>query len=717
MTGIKMIKKIIKKFFFHLAKIKQQFLLNEKIIFNELKIIIYARATNKRILSLNDLSTKKLFILKEKSKDSLSGINYYLIKQIPSSNADLIFYDKSVYNQISKVKVKPNFKGYSLFHFIFSRQLFYTLKSSEYYFHKIKYFKGYFLLILKKNTHTQNEYKTRRYIPFNFSRVDFLKYLKKEEYNSVLLRWFDDVENLGGLEEDLDILIDDNDISRFNNLCNSNIGIYPIDVYSVSGLSGSDFNGLPYFTKNLSLEILNNKILSKEGFYIPNSIDYLNSIVYHALYHKGVKSSIPFNSKSYAKEGDHNYKEIILKALTNNNMAIPEVDMNNLYKYLNKFSYNPSYDLLVKYSQLKKGQDPWLNSLIQFEHDRINKTYPFIEGICVFLIREKAFTTFFKIEIEKCLNKFGFEIVKEGEIENIANIAPNLRGGNWGKGPFKISGGLPVYFYIAYDPFVVVPGSSLKKKYPNLENTKIYSVKSAVRRVFRINNNYFNGLHSSDNYYEAIVYLEQILNNNKSQIHKLLELINKKKSIYTNPYEVLEHLTRNANRAKVELINYNNQKAVCKTYKMNKLDFLENEFWFLNCMSETEFVPKILEKGNNYIITEYFENAISLSSLNHIDVRLANQLKLFLEIIYNKNITILDLNPSNVLLHKNQLKFIDFEFAQPYKVRPPSLMDSYEMSYIPKDFEGEVPVGSEKIIDAYDFYWKDKIGKTKLFFF
>ena len=110
---------------------------------------------------------------------------------------------------------------------------------------------------------------------------------------------------------------------------------------------------------------------------------------------------------------------------------------------------------------------------------------------------------------------------------------------------------------------------------------------------------------------------------------------------------------------------------------------------------------------------EYFDDAVNLYNYKKITPRLILQLRKILFKIYNKNITILDINPSNVLVVNNKIKLIDFEFTNYYKVKPNSISESYELSFIPSGFEGDIPKGHKEIKDNYIFFWKSKLKLTK----
>ena len=90
-----------------------------------------------------------------------------------------------------------------------------------------------------------------------------------------------------------------------------------------------------------------------------------------------------------------------------------------------------------------------------------------------------------------------------------AIVARSVRGGNWGPGPWPLSGGPPVAALVAYDPQPVPPTRRQKKRFPYLGNARLL-VKEQIRDAF--NNDvsaerHCNVIHSSDNGREALDYL------------------------------------------------------------------------------------------------------------------------------------------------------------------------------------------------------------------
>mgnify|MGYP006211368535 CR=1 FL=1 len=65
------------------------------------------------------------------------------------------------------------------------------------------------------------------------------------------------------------------------------------DVYSVSGLRGSSYQGISYYPPHLAEGILERAVRHRSGAMVPSGRDHFYSLAFHALYHKGLRSGLP----------------------------------------------------------------------------------------------------------------------------------------------------------------------------------------------------------------------------------------------------------------------------------------------------------------------------------------------------------------------------------------------------------------------------------------
>ena len=658
-----------------------------------------------------------LIIVKEKPIDNNKYQSSRILfneHQIFESNAEIAFFKPKTFSISSLPVKKYDYIFISLIDFFRNfKSIFYYFIKSQYYIKSILFFPTFGLLCEKRNKHILGQ--ARNFIPFNYSKVDFLKKIKSIGVNSVVLRGFENIDKINTYKEDIDILIDSKGINKLKALLNNQIGFLPLDLYSDIGETQTSYNGLPYYPFRLAKQILENKESTKYGFYIPNKQQHLLSYIYHIVFHKSVKSGIKITDNVENDfKSKKNYLCIVEKLFEKNKVKLNKYTLEELFYFLKKNNWFPEYDLVLKLHHQK--QDLWYNHLFKFYRNDVLKSFQYTKGISVFFLREKACNEN-KIELfNKKISTFGFYNIDSFEINNKVqeSVNNNVRGGKWDIGPYEINAGYPKYCFILYDPFYTKPDEVFSKQYPHLENKKSAQVKLLLRNELNaVSKKSMNSIHSSDDFYEAIFYLHK-LGFSEMQIKKIIDSAITIQSSVETKYKVIKDYSRFAVRSKVELIEYKGNRAILKRYKSNKLEYLENEIWFLKNFQEHPLVPKFIYSDDNYLIIEYFENAKMLSdsdvnmSINHI-----LQLQSFFKLLYRKGVTLIDVNPTNLLLTKdNNLKIIDFEYAQKYIVKPKKIQEIYELSSFSIENVKKFPSGHEHIIDAYATFL---LKKTFLF--
>ena len=132
----------------------------------------------------------------------------------------------------------------------------------------------------------------RRFIPHQLGIGPFLQHVTGNGTKHAVLRWF---ENLPQLPpgEDIDLLVEDSRLDEVRTLLDSGPGIQPIDLYSVTGLPGSDFRSMPYYPPHLAEKLLTRTVSHRGLCSVPAANEHFLSLAYHALYHKGYASGIP----------------------------------------------------------------------------------------------------------------------------------------------------------------------------------------------------------------------------------------------------------------------------------------------------------------------------------------------------------------------------------------------------------------------------------------
>lgn len=346
---------------------------------------------------------------------------------------------------------------------------------------------------------------TRKYIPYELGIESFFKELKRRNVEYVILRWFEKLPEWPK-NEDIDMLIKDEDLKKILDLFNDKpIGI-PCDTYAVYGSKGSNFGKGPYYPSYLAKKILSKRVLKDNTYYIPNKECHFFSLVYHVVYHKGEKAGLPIDNKSskiYDKP-EHDYSKIISSMA--NELQLPiKTDLYSLHNYLKKTGWSPNIDTLRKLVQ--KNNSTFVNNLIPTSKESGN-----VKGdLIVFILREWVLDNKKKDEIIEFLKSSNINIleVKELNRKEQKKACKSIRGGNWDKGPYPISGGLPSIIVIAYDTNPSLVPDKKKGSHPYVVNGNVF-VKNEIRNQINkslLRNKRTNCIHSSDDELEAWEYI------------------------------------------------------------------------------------------------------------------------------------------------------------------------------------------------------------------
>lgn len=547
-------------------------------------------------------------------------------------------------------------------------------------------------LYITFNRKYQKEKATRHYLSPEMSLDNFFNRLNEKQLKYVILRWFDEIP-FENINEDIDLLVSDNDIEEIQGIMNERVGILPFDIYSCSGLSGSDFKNMAYYPPYLAEHIIGNRELWNGKYYIPNKKNHLLSLMYHAVYHKGEKSGIPVerNTEGLREATDHDYIEVLQKLAHENNIIVKEWTLKYLHSYLNEEGWAPATDTLRK---LGFGKDEWAIEVASQNNVHFEKK----GEVMVFVIRDWTVRRGLANYITDWLEKEGLNIVKEVILnpEERRNAAQKLRGGNWGKGPWPVSGGDPAAILVVYDYHPKPLNARMQKKYPHVSNEK-YLLKEKIRK--EINDSLpkleqTNIMHSADDEIESMEYIMAVC---PQIMEQLKETIGKWDKNYSTKEIVIADVSEHKRRAKVEVIDYQGKKAVKKTYKAQRERFLNREKYVYGELSkECEFIPALIESGDNYIIIPYFET-VKFSSNPYLKNRMLRKYKKEIlaisEFFYQKGYALIDFHPGNLLITKNGLKVIDFEFLYQYENVPKSSRDSFDLIGFPDDFQEDKPLG------------------------
>jgi len=241
---------------------------------------------------------------------------------------------------------------------------------------------------------------------------------------------------------------------------------------------------------------------------VPAPREHFLSLAYHALYHKGADSGIPsVNDKRPRRaSADHDYVEVLGRVAANLGIKVAAT-LEDLDACLDSHSWRPPHDMLIRLSRRNR----WVRSLLKHPE----KTANVDDRIAVFLLREEGMRRGGIERASQLIEKYGFQILAADAFDErmSSTIARSLRGGNWGRGPWSISGGPPVAAIVAYDPSPITPSRRDKKRFPFIANARLLC-KEKLREAFNegfAKDQHCNVIHSSDNGREAMDYLRIIM--------------------------------------------------------------------------------------------------------------------------------------------------------------------------------------------------------------
>ncbi len=557
------------------------------------------------------------------------------------------------------------------------------------------------------------------YLPRELGVAGFFHKLNTLNVDYIVLRWFDDLPNVKP-NEDIDMLVDDGDLEKTRALLKglSLTGEIPCDIYSCGGLPGSDFRGLPYFPVKKANEVLRGSLINQNGVKVPSDFYHLLTMIYHILYHKGFNSGIAslYKADTSYPAPDHDYEEVLTNIAQKANLCLPEMTLENLESFLSEQGWVPEADTLKKLSK----RNNWIK---KHYFDSEQELDPHLKGFGVFIIREKGLQHL--EQIKKIVWEQGFTLVFEKPINasKMSDAAESIRGGNWNKGPWPKSGGLPAYVLAVNDCSIIDPAPHIKQNHPGITNARVYLTKNKIRHIVNKQHrkaNQFNVVHSADNAVESFLYAELLF---PEEIGRIKTLIQKEFDGFKTPYPVVKSLSNHARRAKIELVRYNNSYAICKTFKPGRERFLRREILARELSGSLSHIMDIIEEGPNYIITKYYENKLPekcfvgpfFSNTRFIPPFVLKTLRSTIRHYRQYGYECIDLSPKNVILDsEGSIKVYDFEFLQKWNKKTSSLKGSFAFTPVPSDFKGDLP-SHKNHYDPFFKNWFKLTGVPRLF--
>ena len=515
--------------------------------------------------------------------------------------------------------------------------------------------------------------KPRRYLRPGVTLEELFDELNRLGVRYAVLRWF---ETLQSVEpgEDVDILVADEDLHHLRPFLRSYLvppGTQKFDVYSVSGLPGSDFLAVPYMTSGFASGLLDRAVLLRGRFRVPDEQDHFDSLAYHAVYHKGERSGLPEDAAAepIAAPAEHDYAAV-LAALAGRLGLSVAITLEGLDSYLADKGLRPPLDTLDKLG----ATNPWLRARLEKLWGPVDAGMP---GLAVFVLRERARHLIDELGTE--LAREGFEVLETVHLTGdvVHRVSEGVRGGNWGQGPWPVGGGGPVAYVIAYDL-----SRSLGEDALPANPLRVNDAKLAIReRLLAAHGDgpRFNPLHSSDDPRQALDYLALL--GDPGIVTRLRHGIAELRDQMTFPYPLVEVLPSIQRRAVTAVVRHpEHGECVCKLFYPGSRRFLDREL-----RARTEFghlpqVPALLESGPNYLLSPRYRDTGEhvrrrLPGLRHVQLtpRTSAAMARMVRDLHEGGVFLLDLSTQNLMTDElDGLKVIDWEFLQDFPGdRPP----------------------------------------------
>lgn len=657
---------------------------------HDYRIIEFSRKTSHLPLSIRG-NSNYLLVKSGEKKDSGNEFSFQkndFISVIRNNGSDIIILNTAGFRELQALQRTKT--ATFLFQKITSPGIFFVMYFliKSIIFKKEKYIGIYYLskglsISLYAGVERQNipAETTRHFLSPLVPLEIFFHKLNDKEIGYCILRWFEEMPELQ-LNEDIDLLVSDNSLCSIHQIIDDRPGTIPFDIYSEGGIPGSDYHNMPYITLSLAEKVLKTTVLFKETYKCPTPEYYFYLLAYHVVFHKGEKSGL--KSRKYnlinSSRPDHDYLYHLKRISSEANIPLKDFCLEELHGILSERGFAPPLDTQYKLSLHNEFLKSYLDE-IHYQSDIIRK----YAGLVCFVAREGIIQAGLFEDLKAYIQKEGFTILDVRLINDPANsnFTKHVRGGNWNRGPWPVSGGLPAAIIAAVDVNPIVPEDEDYELHPGLTNKRIINkneIRDFINNSLPDRSQWFNGIHSSDNEIQALDYLTLAGIEEKYIYEKILHY----RESFSTKYQVIEVLSRYSKRAKIELISYNGKKAIKKTFKPMCEYFLKNEINAYTIFKEKLPIAELIETGKNYILTSYIEGAKPLG--RRISIKTLRTCLNILGKIYEESYSLLDFTPNNFLIDSNgKVYIIDFEFLYKYDKKP-SFQESYDLVGIPENF-------------------------------
>ena len=329
----------------------------------------------------------------------------------------------------------------------------------------------------------------------------FLSWLRAENINYVVLRFYERLPALYREAGDIDLLLSNEDKERVKEYLKDNAHLLTgvskdirLGLHAASGEQGT----IPYYPPLLARQILENAIDGPAGSRIPSPEDALRSFIYHALYHakKGYAAGIPSALKEHTEKHPENDYAAVIQEMADALDISPGRTMEELDDYLATEGWRPKLDTLAKLGET--------NAWVYDRFFALGQGGP--AGLAVFMLREWVYEQGLADQAVSIIKENGFTVLREKVLsgEEKKRATETLRGGSWGENPDGTNTGWrPAVALVVVDIKCVKLPPAYAKGY---EHFKIRNLKNVLRRKFDKEDR--GSVHSTDNAHESWEYID-----------------------------------------------------------------------------------------------------------------------------------------------------------------------------------------------------------------
>jgi len=512
----------------------------------------------------------------------------------------------------------------------------------------------------------------------------------------VVLRWFEGLPHLDP-GDDIDLLVADDDLGTVRALLGEEPGTLPVDVYSESGIDGSDRLEVACYPPALASGILRRAVVHANGYRVPAPEDHLLSLAYHAIYHKGLHSGLPSSLLPTDPRPAHDYAGELKRLGAACGIELPET-MEEIDERLAGLGWRPSLDALLRESTA----NAWVAKRF-FPAQPAGPPSELPEP-AVFFVRARAAEVLGLDAIARVLERRGFELLVVRDLDEPARTrcAAGARGGNWQRGPWPADGGPPVAIMLVLHSSPSSPSGESRLLYPRLSNAEVLAAKTDLRALVRAtlpSDEHFNPVHTSDNELEVWEYLRLAL---PADVEELRSQIAARRARYRTHDPVRREVHR-GRRSKVEIVTRDGHPMIRKTFVPGHEHLAADEVAALRDLVGVAGIPDNVTSGEGWLAYPIDGHETVWSDRRLLPLRLVHAMVDVVHQIHDRGYALVDVRPESFLLDSaGRLTVAGFEMIYRYPGTPPPLASSFS-------FDG-APWEVADARSSYDARWRQRTG-------